>query len=437
MKLHAQLLKVDEAKRLVIGRAVQETPDRSDEIFDYETSKPYFVEWSKSVSDDTDGKSLGNLRAMHGKTAAGKITKMDFNDAEKAIDIEAKIVDDNEWAKVLEGVYTGFSIGGSYVGQMRAEKMDGKDIRRYTAKPVEISIVDSPCIPTCKVFNVQKADGSILEKAFVIKSNDDELQVNGSDSEVGEFAELLNKSKLSMSDAIEAIKAEIAKREFDEEKRKKDAKSGAAMADGSYPIETVSDLENAVQAYGRAKDPEAVKAHIISRAKSLGAESKLPVGWDGSTKEKVEVATVEKAGSRHSKQDMDRLQAAHDHLSSMGAMCKGDTDDDGDMDGKAVAAAELAKSLDLAKKLDDALARIKVLESQPMPSVVTMRMMGKAVTKIEDASGQVEPPLAKAVIDPDTVDLVEGDQLVRNYDGSIDIYSSKLLKSRKMLQKGQ
>ena len=104
MKLFAGITKVDEAKRIVMGRAVQEVIDRADEIFDYEKSKPHFQDWSKSFSDDTDGKSLGNIRAMHGKTAAGKVTQIDFNDTEKAIDISAKIVDDNEWKKVLEGV---------------------------------------------------------------------------------------------------------------------------------------------------------------------------------------------------------------------------------------------------------------------------------------------------------------------------------------------
>ena len=35
MKLFAGITKVDEAKRLVYGRAVQEVADRADEIFDY------------------------------------------------------------------------------------------------------------------------------------------------------------------------------------------------------------------------------------------------------------------------------------------------------------------------------------------------------------------------------------------------------------------
>lgn len=301
MKLFAQITKVDEAKREVIGRAVQEVPDRADEIFDYASSKPYFEEWSKSFADDTDGKSLGNLRAMHGKVAAGKLTGIDFNDTDKAIDIRAKIVDQNEWAKVLEGVYTGFSIGGSYVGDKTTEKVDGRDIKRYTARPSEISIVDSPCIPTAKFFEIVKADGAVAKVDFKVATKPEEptpIEVTGTDEQVAQFAKLLNDSELTLGEAIDAIQAiatareaakadavmldtiaAMEKREFSADERKAAAKEGAALPDGSFPIKTVQDLENAVHAYGRAKDKAAAKAHIIKRAKALGATDKLPKGW--------------------------------------------------------------------------------------------------------------------------------------------------------------
>src|SRR5260370_35636605 len=108
----ARIYKVDEETRTVTGRAAQEVVDRDNELFDYASSKPEFMRWSAEVSADTNGKSLGNVRSMHGNTAAGKVTDIQFLDVEKAIDISAKIVDNNEWEKVLEGVHTGFSIGG-------------------------------------------------------------------------------------------------------------------------------------------------------------------------------------------------------------------------------------------------------------------------------------------------------------------------------------
>jgi hypothetical protein len=53
------------------------------------------------------------------------------------------------------------------------------------------------------------------------------------------------------------------------------------MEDGSFPIKTKKDLENAIQAYGRAKDKDKAKAHIIARAKALDAEDMLPKDWEG------------------------------------------------------------------------------------------------------------------------------------------------------------
>src|SRR5512138_116020 len=66
--------------------------------------------------------------------------------------------------------------------------------------------------------------------------------------------------------------------------RMKMAKKGIAMPDGSYPIPDVSHLKAAIQAIGRAKDPEATKRHIIKRAKALGRTDLLPADWSGSTK---------------------------------------------------------------------------------------------------------------------------------------------------------
>jgi hypothetical protein len=82
------------------------------------------------------------------------------------------------------------------------------------------------------------------------------------------------------AEEIEAEAAEIAlKRAYTEETRMEMAKKGNAMPDGSYPIKDVADLRNAIQAYGRAKNKDATKAHIIKRAMALGAEDLIPENW--------------------------------------------------------------------------------------------------------------------------------------------------------------
>src|SRR3990172_2967773 len=94
--LFARLTKVDESRRLVFGRAAQEAVDKSNEVLDYTQSKPYFKAWSNEIAKDTGGKSLGNVRAMHGKVSAGILKAIDFNDADLAIDVCAHVNDDQE-----------------------------------------------------------------------------------------------------------------------------------------------------------------------------------------------------------------------------------------------------------------------------------------------------------------------------------------------------
>lgn len=69
------------------------------------------------------------------------------------------------------------------------------------------------------------------------------------------------------------------KREFTDDQRTAAAASGAAMPGGGYPIENRGDLKNAIEAFGRAKNPAKTKAHIISRARALDAMSVLPDAW--------------------------------------------------------------------------------------------------------------------------------------------------------------
>jgi len=271
--LFAQLTKVDEEKRLVFGEAASETVDKADEIMDYEKSKPHFKKWSEEVAADTGGKSLGNLRAMHGKVAAGKLTDIQFDDGNKRVLVCAKVVDNNEWDKVMQGVYTGFSIGGAY-GDTSVEKMDGREVKRYTAIPNELSLVDRPCIPTAKFFEVRKADGTLAKVEFKTPEPE-EATVQGTPEEVDEFCRVLKARGMSMKDAIEVLQ----KRDFSQAQRDEAAKTGAAMPDGSFPIKNEEDLHNAIRLAGKAKNPVAARAHIKERAKAMGMESAIPDDW--------------------------------------------------------------------------------------------------------------------------------------------------------------
>ncbi len=320
------LVKIDVAKRLVFGVATAELPDQSGEVCDYESTVPYYKEWSERFEKATDGKSLGNLRSMHTNIAAGKLVSIEFNDAEKQIEIVGKVVDDEEWNKVQEGVYTGFSQGGRYVKTWQ-DSSDSK-LTRYTAAPSEVSLVDNPCLLHA-TFTAVKADGATEMRKFKTQEQPMTETVNdgkpvqptykpvqkweASDGKTFEKKDDWRVYELSLetksatsaltAPALNAI-AELTKaleekeqpepgspedpmtlgkKDFSDEKRAKLAESGAALPDGSFPIENTQDLKNAIQAYGRAKDKDKAKAHIIARAKSLGDEALLPDDWKDPT----------------------------------------------------------------------------------------------------------------------------------------------------------
>lgn len=161
INLFARLAKVDVEKRQVTGVIASETPDRTGEVFDYETSKPHFEKWSNDLSKATGGESLGNVRAMHGNVAAGVVKSIEFDDVNKTISVTAEVVDDAEWKKVLKKVYTGFSIGGKYIKKWTDAANSA--LKRYTANPHEVSLVDLPCNPGA-TFAMIKAAGMETEE---------------------------------------------------------------------------------------------------------------------------------------------------------------------------------------------------------------------------------------------------------------------------------
>jgi len=310
LNLFFRLSKVDIEKRLVTGIATAESVDKSGEICDYATTVPYYKAWSNEFSKATQGGSLGNLRSMHSAIAAGKIVEVFYNDAAKSIEITAKVVDDAEWNKVVENVYTGFSQGGEYID--RWPDPENPKLMRYTANPSEVSLVDNPCLGIA-TFEVIKANGQVEVRKLKSAGEPMKELTQGWQAKDGTFfvkkseaekrnaeisAAALAKEAGAAADAViddlnKKLGVEeywLEKKKFSDEKRKELADSGAAMKDGSFPIEDKEDLKNAIQAHGRAKDPDAAKEHIKTRAKAIGAEDLLPDDWKDGKDDKMDEA---------------------------------------------------------------------------------------------------------------------------------------------------
>jgi hypothetical protein len=155
-----QFTKVDEAKREIGGIVTAEIPDKEGEVCHYKTTKPFYEEWSEGLSKASEGKNLGNLRVMHGLTAAGVGKSIEFDDDNKCIRMTFKVVNDEAWKGVVEGMYTGFSHGGSYV---KTWQSNGRQY--YTGRPSEVSMVDNPCLGTA-TFEFIRADGASEMRKF-------------------------------------------------------------------------------------------------------------------------------------------------------------------------------------------------------------------------------------------------------------------------------
>ena len=159
VRLSMPLTKVDEGRRIVSGFASLDNLDKQDDIVTTEASMEAFA------------KFRGNIREMHQPSAIGKMVSFKeekYFDPEtkkfyKGVFVSAYISKgaQDAWEKVLDGTYTGFSIGG------RMNKWDdGYDekadkpiriIKEYDL--IELSLVDSPANQFANIMSVEKVDG--------------------------------------------------------------------------------------------------------------------------------------------------------------------------------------------------------------------------------------------------------------------------------------
>ena len=159
VRISMPLTKVDTERRIVSGFATLDNIDKQNDIVTPEASLNAF------------SKFRGNIREMHQPKAVGKMVafKEDkYFDPEtkkfyQGIYVSAYISKgaQDAWEKVIDGTYTGFSIGGKMNKWDDAydEKMDAaiRIIKDYDL--VELSLVDSPANQFANILSVEKVDG--------------------------------------------------------------------------------------------------------------------------------------------------------------------------------------------------------------------------------------------------------------------------------------
>ena len=142
MKIYLPIAKVDAEQREVWGYASTEARDDQGEI----------VKREALIAALGDYMRFANIREMHQLSAVGVAKEAAVDD--RGLYVGARIVDDQAWQKVVEGVYKGYSIGG------RVTQRDPADYKTITGLVLnEISLVDRPANPEA-VFDYWKAAGA-------------------------------------------------------------------------------------------------------------------------------------------------------------------------------------------------------------------------------------------------------------------------------------
>ena len=159
VRLSMPIGKVDVERRMVSGFATLDNIDKQGDIVTTESSINAFKNFR------------GNLREMHQPSAVGKIVSFKedryFDPSTKkfysGVYVSAYVSKgaQDAWEKVLDGTYTGFSIGGNIKTWDDAfnEEMD-KTIRVIKEYDLfELSLVDSPANQFANIVSIEKQDG--------------------------------------------------------------------------------------------------------------------------------------------------------------------------------------------------------------------------------------------------------------------------------------
>ena len=159
LRLSMPIGKVDVERRMVSGFASLDNIDKQDDIVTAEASVQAFKNFK------------GNLREMHQPSAVGKMISFKedryFDPSSKkfynGVYVSAYVSKgaQNAWEKVLDGTYTGFSIGGNikvwddaYNTELDKSIRVIKDYDLY-----ELSLVDSPANQFASIISVEKVNG--------------------------------------------------------------------------------------------------------------------------------------------------------------------------------------------------------------------------------------------------------------------------------------
>jgi hypothetical protein len=175
VRLSMPIGKVDKERRIVSGFATLDNVDKQGDVVDTSASLSAFKNFR------------GNLREMHQPSAVGKIVSFKedkyFDPGTKkfysGVYVSAYVSKgaQDAWEKVLDGTYSGFSIGGN-IKKFDDEYNEGMDkavriIKEYELH--ELSLVDNPANQFANIFSIEKVNGETTIDGYLSKTEIDNV----------------------------------------------------------------------------------------------------------------------------------------------------------------------------------------------------------------------------------------------------------------------
>ena len=285
VRLSMPIGKVDIERRMVSGFATLDNIDKQGDIVTTESSIVAFKNFR------------GNLREMHQPSAVGKIVSFkedryfDPNDKKfySGVYVSAYVSKgaQNAWEKVLDGTYTGFSIGGNIKSWDDAynEDMD-KTIRVIKDYDLfELSLVDSPANQFANIVSIEKKDGLNVIDGMLSKVETENIFY---DAETGMV--MVSDSETAMHPVTQKQMQNIGFVEKNDNEKVNMIKFLVDSAKGISTIKITKEVSPMTEATGAVLDTVVENVEVAPEAQPAVAQEAIAVVEEASAVEELAVA---------------------------------------------------------------------------------------------------------------------------------------------------
>lgn len=435
VRLSMPIGKVDKERRTVSGFATLDNVDKQGDVVDTSASLNAFKSFR------------GNLREMHQPSAVGKVVSFKedryFDPGTKkfysGVYVSAYVSKgaQDAWEKVLDGTYSGFSIGGNikkYDDQINeGSETPVRIIKEYELH--ELSLVDNPANQFANIFSIEKnANGDSVVDGYLAKteienvfwdSENDIVLLSESDSAVsptsGKSMQNIGFVEKTDADNSDVIKFLV------------DSAKGINTIEITKEVSPMTDTTN-----------EAVEVAVKSAVTEEAAVDKSQVAPEADTTVEAAEASVEK--SEHSGEEMDEdKKKDEDEMNKSKSDKSYDEDEEEDEMSKAKSMDSEDEKTEVAKSdeaLEAAIADVKDTVSKAFSDLTeTVKSLYEHVSELSKSLDAVKNDVtaSKGAFDEfgKRIDAVAADTAFRKSGDLGEIVQEPEVKVQKSLWGGR